>query len=55
MRMCSTLASETVSEPHRGHHTALALAKPYGVYYTRAYLHHNKAHAITSVKMPLLG
>ena len=31
-----TLASVTVSEPHRGHHTApaLALAKPYGVDYT---------------------
>ena len=34
-----------MSEPHRGHHAALALAKPYGVDYTQAYRHHNHREA----------
>ena len=43
---------EYTSEPHNlsSPSPALALAL-----WSRAYRHHNKAHTITSVKMPLLG
>ena len=46
------LASVIVSEPHRGHHAALALAKPYGVDYTQAYGHHNHREARPISKGP---